>query len=403
MRRWWRVAAIARERVSSKPHRSTWSISRQITMATLGVRDTNRSTNCYGRCRARRRHVCTASASVRCARPIRGTSSQHPTTFPPTMSPRSPVGSSVSIAPVRTDRGRPMCSPASPPNQDGVAPDFAARFGREVQPFKRDVRKLKELGLTISLLVGYELSPTRQGVSPRRRQVGQSSPPESPSPAASRPRAARSDRGAVAATRLAGRALDRTRHADRGDDRAAPSRTGAHTDATPASRSSTLSTHPGSDGAAIARSTRPAEPAVERQRRRRRPRSCAARAATRATRRRRRRSPSRTYSCTLSPGVVAQLRRARACQLRQREALSSAARPSVASPNPRANRPSPSRRTRLVHLERDGEPVGRRPRQAGGSDQLAEAASDPSASASSTATALSSTPTPLTMLPQRRD
>jgi len=39
------------------------------------------------------------------------------------------------------------------------APDFAARFGREVQPFKRDVRKLKELGLTTSLLVGYELSP----------------------------------------------------------------------------------------------------------------------------------------------------------------------------------------------------------------------------------------------------
>jgi hypothetical protein len=39
------------------------------------------------------------------------------------------------------------------------APDFAARFGREVQPFKRDVRKLNELGLTISLLVGYKLSP----------------------------------------------------------------------------------------------------------------------------------------------------------------------------------------------------------------------------------------------------
>ncbi len=38
------------------------------------------------------------------------------------------------------------------------APDFAERFGREVQPFKRDVRKLKELGLTISLLVGYKLS-----------------------------------------------------------------------------------------------------------------------------------------------------------------------------------------------------------------------------------------------------
>src|SRR5262249_46183371 len=39
------------------------------------------------------------------------------------------------------------------------APDLAAQFGRETLPFKRDVRKLKELGLTISLRVGYELSP----------------------------------------------------------------------------------------------------------------------------------------------------------------------------------------------------------------------------------------------------
>jgi hypothetical protein len=39
------------------------------------------------------------------------------------------------------------------------APDLAARFGRETLPFKRDVRKLKELGLTISLTVGYMLSP----------------------------------------------------------------------------------------------------------------------------------------------------------------------------------------------------------------------------------------------------
>jgi hypothetical protein len=39
------------------------------------------------------------------------------------------------------------------------APDLAAGFGRETQPFKRDVRKLKELGLTISLDVGYRLSP----------------------------------------------------------------------------------------------------------------------------------------------------------------------------------------------------------------------------------------------------
>lgn len=39
------------------------------------------------------------------------------------------------------------------------APDLAASFGRETAPFKRDVRKLKNLGLTISLKVGYRLSP----------------------------------------------------------------------------------------------------------------------------------------------------------------------------------------------------------------------------------------------------
>ncbi|MGH2401985.1 MAG: hypothetical protein ACRDE6_04680 [Candidatus Limnocylindria bacterium] len=38
------------------------------------------------------------------------------------------------------------------------AADLAARFGRETQPFKVDVRKLKELGLTESLEVGYRLS-----------------------------------------------------------------------------------------------------------------------------------------------------------------------------------------------------------------------------------------------------
>ena len=37
--------------------------------------------------------------------------------------------------------------------------DLAESFGRETLPFKRDVRKLKELGLTISLEIGYELSP----------------------------------------------------------------------------------------------------------------------------------------------------------------------------------------------------------------------------------------------------
>jgi hypothetical protein len=39
------------------------------------------------------------------------------------------------------------------------APELAAGVGRETQPFKLDVRKLKALGLTMSLKVGYELSP----------------------------------------------------------------------------------------------------------------------------------------------------------------------------------------------------------------------------------------------------
>lgn len=39
------------------------------------------------------------------------------------------------------------------------APDLAASAGRETAPFKVDVRKLKNLGLTESLPVGYRLSP----------------------------------------------------------------------------------------------------------------------------------------------------------------------------------------------------------------------------------------------------
>ena len=39
------------------------------------------------------------------------------------------------------------------------APDLAASVGRERDPFKLDVRKLKNLGLTQSLPVGYRLSP----------------------------------------------------------------------------------------------------------------------------------------------------------------------------------------------------------------------------------------------------
>lgn len=47
------------------------------------------------------------------------------------------------------------------------APDFAESLGRETLAFKRDVRKLKELGLTESLAVGYRLSPRGRALRER--------------------------------------------------------------------------------------------------------------------------------------------------------------------------------------------------------------------------------------------
>ena len=44
------------------------------------------------------------------------------------------------------------------------AADLAASFGRERMPFKLDVRKLKEMGLTESLRPGYRLSPRGRAV-----------------------------------------------------------------------------------------------------------------------------------------------------------------------------------------------------------------------------------------------
>lgn len=53
-------------------------------------------------------------------------------------------------------------------DEPGVrAPDLAARLGRETRPFKADVRKLKELGLTESLRVGYRLSPRGEALLDR--------------------------------------------------------------------------------------------------------------------------------------------------------------------------------------------------------------------------------------------
>lgn len=60
------------------------------------------------------------------------------------------------------------------------APDLATALDRETLPFKRDVRKLKELGLTESLEVGYRLSPRGRaflGVRPTATVNRATSPP----------------------------------------------------------------------------------------------------------------------------------------------------------------------------------------------------------------------------------
>ena len=50
-----------------------------------------------------------------------------------------------------------------------LAADIAASVGRQKLPFKADVRKLKELGLTESLEVGYRLSPRGHAFLTRMR------------------------------------------------------------------------------------------------------------------------------------------------------------------------------------------------------------------------------------------
>ncbi len=50
------------------------------------------------------------------------------------------------------------------------ASELAAQLGRDTLAFKRDVRKLKELGLTESLKIGYRLSPRGERVLSILRQ-----------------------------------------------------------------------------------------------------------------------------------------------------------------------------------------------------------------------------------------
>ena len=92
--------------------------------------------------------------------------------------PRATLAASADLTPddiaeisqrlARLDRASPrgpwtMAVLESIANEPGrLAPDLAAGFGREIQPFKTDVRKLKNLGLTHSLKIGYRLSPRGQ-------------------------------------------------------------------------------------------------------------------------------------------------------------------------------------------------------------------------------------------------
>ena len=62
------------------------------------------------------------------------------------------------------------------------APELAEQVGRPTPEFKRDVRKLKELGLTESLAIGYRLSPRGEAVldqldGPRERAPRRSGTP----------------------------------------------------------------------------------------------------------------------------------------------------------------------------------------------------------------------------------
>ena len=82
----------------------------------------------------------------------------------PTSSPRSPRASTGSTRRRRTTPWTRQTLDLIDLNPTVRAPDLAAQVGRETADFKKDVRKLKELGLTESLAIGYLLSPRGEAV-----------------------------------------------------------------------------------------------------------------------------------------------------------------------------------------------------------------------------------------------
>jgi hypothetical protein len=85
----------------------------------------------------------------------------------------------------RLDAARPALGPWTRATLEVIADhparragDLAGMVGREREPFKLDVRKLKALGLTESLEVGYRLSPRgRRYLALTRRQDAAPAPP----------------------------------------------------------------------------------------------------------------------------------------------------------------------------------------------------------------------------------
>ena len=198
------------------------------------------------------------------------------------------------------------------------------------------------------------------------------------------------DGGAEADAGLAAEPLDGPADADRGEQRRPPSTTGALTDATPASRSSTLSTQPAGpssprqDAAGRADVERqqgalghdPAQPVGRLQRHDAAPPVALAHEQLHAL-----------------AGLVAQRGEPGPGEVGEREPVGGG----VAEPDerqPEAEPPVGVAAHQAVLLEGDGQAVGRRPRQPGRRLQLGEAARARRARAArSTATALSSTPT----------
>ena len=186
------------------------------------------------------------------------------------------------------------------------------------------------------------------------------------------------DRVGVAGAGLAGGALDRPGHADRGDD----SPVGvAHRRAAPTPRPASRSAHalrpsrrPCRRRSSPAPASLPAEPLVERAARRPSARSCAGRGATRATATQTRCVAVAHVELHALAGGVAQRARAPAAAASASGHASAAARPRPTSRSAEREAARRRRAAQAVHLERHRQPVGGGPGSPVAVDQLGQRA-----------------------------